>query len=72
MAKVWRDGKLQEIPTEQIVIGDVVDVKGGDRIPADLRIIEAHDLKVAQCTLIVNLQMKFYIKILHFRLIIHH
>lgn len=29
------------------MVGDLVEVKGGDRIPADLRIISAHGCKVA-------------------------
>lgn len=29
-----------------MVVGDLVEVKGGDRIPADLRIISAHGCKV--------------------------
>lgn len=34
------------IPVENVVIGDIVEVKGGDRIPADIRIIWAAGLKV--------------------------
>lgn len=34
------------INAEDVVVGDLVEVKGGDRIPADLRIISAHGCKV--------------------------
>lgn len=34
------------INAEEVVVGDLVEVKGGDRIPADLRIISAHGCKV--------------------------
>lgn len=37
---VMRDGAKGEIPAEQLVVGDLVEVKGGDRVPADVRIIE--------------------------------
>ncbi|KRY10799.1 Sodium/potassium-transporting ATPase subunit alpha [Trichinella patagoniensis] len=50
-AKVWRDGKLHEVPTEEIVVGDIVEVKGGDRIPADIRLIVSHGLKVDNSSL---------------------
>lgn len=34
------------INAEEVVVGDLVEVKGGDRIPADLRIISANGCKV--------------------------
>lgn len=45
-ALVIRDGEKQSINAEEVVVGDLVEVKGGDRIPADLRIISAHGCKV--------------------------
>ena len=36
-----------QLNAEAVVLGDLVEVKGGDRIPADLRIISAHGCKVA-------------------------
>ena len=39
-AIVIRDGQKKEIKAEEIVVGDVVEVKGGDRIPADIRLIK--------------------------------
>jgi len=47
-AIVVRDGSKQTIRAEDVVLGDVVEVKGGDRIPADLRIIQAHGFKVSK------------------------
>lgn len=41
-----RDGEKKHINAEDVVVGDLVEVKGGDRIPADLRIISAHGCKV--------------------------
>jgi sodium/potassium-transporting ATPase subunit alpha len=41
-----RDGKLSEIDAATLVVGDVIDVQLGDKIPADLRIISNQKLKV--------------------------
>ena len=46
-----RDTKLQEIPFEDIVNGDIVMLKSGDSIPADCIIIESKDLFVNEATL---------------------
>uniref|UniRef100_A0A8C6YJS4 Sodium/potassium-transporting ATPase subunit alpha n=1 Tax=Naja naja TaxID=35670 RepID=A0A8C6YJS4_NAJNA len=45
-ALVIRNGEKLSINAEGVVIGDLVEVKGGDRIPADLRIISANGCKV--------------------------
>uniref|UniRef100_A0A3Q3SW08 Sodium/potassium-transporting ATPase subunit alpha n=1 Tax=Mastacembelus armatus TaxID=205130 RepID=A0A3Q3SW08_9TELE len=48
---VVRDGEKKSINTEDVVVGDVVEIKGGDRIPADLRIVSAHGCKVDNSSL---------------------
>jgi Mg2+-importing ATPase len=40
-----------ELPIDQLVPGDIVKLSAGDMIPADLRIIQARDLFVAQASL---------------------
>ncbi|XP_072513139.1 sodium/potassium-transporting ATPase subunit alpha-1-like isoform X1 [Salminus brasiliensis] len=50
-ALVIRDGEKKSIRAEEVVVGDLVDIKGGDRIPADLRIISAHGCKVDNSSL---------------------
>ena len=40
MAKVLRDGKLQEIHVSEVVVGDIVYLQAGDKIPADGVIVE--------------------------------
>uniref|UniRef100_A0A3Q3JGI7 Sodium/potassium-transporting ATPase subunit alpha n=1 Tax=Monopterus albus TaxID=43700 RepID=A0A3Q3JGI7_MONAL len=50
-ALVIRDGEKKSINAEDVVVGDLVEVKGGDRIPADLRIISAHGCKVDNSSL---------------------
>lgn len=39
-ATIVRDGQKHTITAEDVVVGDIVEVKGGDRIPADIRIIK--------------------------------
>ncbi|XP_076152965.1 sodium/potassium-transporting ATPase subunit alpha-1-like [Alosa pseudoharengus] len=50
-ALVVRDGEKKSIDAVEVVAGDLVEVKGGDRIPADLRIISAHGCKVDNSSL---------------------
>ncbi|XP_047659016.1 sodium/potassium-transporting ATPase subunit alpha-1 isoform X3 [Tachysurus fulvidraco] len=50
-ALVVRDGEKKSINAEDVVAGDIVEIKGGDRIPADLRIIAAHGCKVDNSSL---------------------
>ncbi|XP_053353006.1 sodium/potassium-transporting ATPase subunit alpha-1b [Clarias gariepinus] len=50
-ALVIRDGEKNHINAEDVVVGDLVEVKGGDRIPADLRIISSHGCKVDNSSL---------------------
>lgn len=46
-----RSHHRERVPTADLVPGDVVELKAGDIIPADLRVIEAKDLTVSQATL---------------------
>ncbi|XP_025029364.1 sodium/potassium-transporting ATPase subunit alpha-2-like isoform X2 [Python bivittatus] len=50
-ALVIRDGEKLQINAEYVVLGDLVEVKGGDRIPADLRVISATGCKVDNSSL---------------------
>ncbi|XP_058876450.1 sodium/potassium-transporting ATPase subunit alpha-3 [Acipenser ruthenus] len=50
-ALVIREGEKLQINAEEVVAGDLVEVKGGDRIPADLRIVSAHGCKVDNSSL---------------------
>lgn len=49
--KVFRDGKLQVINAEDLVRGDIVHVKFGDRVPADIRVLSADGFKVDNSSL---------------------
>merc|ERR1719167_1372519 len=46
-----RDGDKVTIKAEELTLGDIVEVKFGDRIPADLRILEAKGFKVDNSSL---------------------
>lgn len=49
--KVIRDGVLQDIKSEGIVIGDIIVLEAGDSVPADCRIIESASLKIEESAL---------------------
>ena len=50
-ATVIRDGKQFEVPVTEVVPGDLVVLSAGDMIPADGRVLEAHDFFVKQALL---------------------
>lgn len=50
-ARVRREGRILEVPAEELVTGDIVLLEGGDVVPADIRLIEASNLAVDQSAL---------------------
>merc|ERR1719159_1435814 len=50
-AQLLRDGVQRAIPSKDIVCGDVVILGVGDVVPADIRLLEASDLKVNEMPL---------------------
>lgn len=50
-SKVLRDGKYRTIPSEELVLGDIVALDVGDRVPADIRILESESLSVNESAL---------------------
>lgn len=50
-SKVMREGKVQIIPSEDLVIGDMILLEAGDAVPADARIIENASLKIEEAAL---------------------
>jgi len=50
-SRVLRDGHVKTIPSEDLVVGDVILVEAGDSVPADARIIENASLKVEEAAL---------------------
>lgn len=49
--KVIRNGKMQTIESKYLVPGDLVSLETGDYVPADLRIVEAINLKIQESAL---------------------
>jgi Ca2+-transporting ATPase len=50
-ARVRRDGKLAQLPAEELVPGDVVEIEAGDVVPADGRVLAAATLEIAESAL---------------------
>lgn len=50
-AKVLRDGKLTDIPSSELVPGDIIIIQAGDQIPADARIVEQKNLRTIESAL---------------------
>ena len=50
-SKVIRDGKQIFIPSEDLVVGDIILLEAGDAVPADARIIECASMKIEEAAL---------------------
>ena len=51
LVKVIRNGRIQEIPRKDVVVGDIVVLETGEEIPADGELIEAISLQVNESNL---------------------
>lgn len=50
-SKVFRDGELKHLASEELVAGDVVQLDAGDIVPADLRLLSSSSLKIEEAAL---------------------
>ncbi|TVU53532.1 MAG: cation-transporting P-type ATPase [Arthrospira sp. PLM2.Bin9] len=50
-ATVYRNGEKNKVPSSEIVPGDIVFIASGDKIPADLRLVETKNLQVNESAL---------------------
>jgi Ca2+-transporting ATPase len=50
-SKVIRDGEMSETDQTELVVGDIVSLEEGDKIPADLRLIETFNLRMVEVSL---------------------
>ena len=50
-ARVFRDGEERIVPAAEIVVGDIVIIREGDMIPADLRLIDSINFKTQEASL---------------------
>jgi magnesium-transporting ATPase (P-type) len=48
---VVRDADSYEIDAEELVVGDIISLESGDKIPADVRLLDCHDLEVDESLL---------------------
>ncbi len=48
---VRRDGRIVTVPAEELTVGDIVLLSAGDRVPADLRVLEAAGLQSQEAAL---------------------
>ncbi|MFX1363952.1 MAG: cation-translocating P-type ATPase [Promethearchaeota archaeon] len=48
---IIRDGQKQDIPTKEIVVGDLLILNQGDKVPADARVIESYNLVINEASL---------------------
>jgi len=46
-AIVLRNGQLETINCKELVVGDIIEIKYGDQLPADVRILESNGFKVS-------------------------
>jgi len=51
IAKVKRNGKITNIPSEEVVVGDIIILEAGNYVPADCRLIKTSNLKVEESAL---------------------
>ena len=51
VVKVKREGNILTIPSEEVVIGDLVLLEAGNYVPADCRIIKSYNLKIEESSL---------------------
>jgi Ca2+-transporting ATPase len=49
--RVRRDGRVQELPAHDLVPGDIILLEAGNRVPADLRLLESINLRVQEAAL---------------------
>jgi len=50
-AKVYRDDKLLKIPSKEIVLGDIILLEEGDKVPADARLFEMKNFRTQESSL---------------------
>ena len=51
LARVVRDGRTMQVPATELVPGDLVRLEAGDIVTADLRLVEAHSMRINEAAL---------------------
>ena len=50
-AKVYRDGEIIKVPARELVLGDIISLEEGDKIPADARLFEIEEFRTQESSL---------------------
>ena len=50
-AKILRESKVRDVLASELVVGDIILLEEGDKVPADGRLIETNSLKVDHSTI---------------------
>lgn len=50
-SRVRRNGKIETVPAEELVIGDIIVLEAGDSVPADCRILKSASMKIEEAAL---------------------
>ncbi|MCD8020497.1 MAG: cation-translocating P-type ATPase [Clostridiales bacterium] len=67
-SKVLRDGKVQIVRSEDLVVGDIILLEAGDAVPADARVLESASLKVEEAALTgESVPVTKFIDLIHLR-----
>lgn len=51
MAYVYREGKGKDVPASQLVLGDIIEIRNGSNIPADVVLLSCTEMKVNNSSL---------------------
>lgn len=51
VSNVKRSGQWEKVNSHELVVGDIVKIKSGDRVPADIRVVEANSLEIEESAL---------------------
>ncbi len=51
MAKVKRNGKILEVDSKDVTVGDLIILEAGNYVPADCRLVSSYNLKIEESTL---------------------
>jgi sodium/potassium-transporting ATPase subunit alpha len=62
-ASVIRGGKRSAVDAETLTIGDLIEVKGGDKLPADIRIVSSASFKVTILVRLIGPILLFIVKL---------
>ena len=51
MANVYRDGEKKPVKATDLVVGDIIEITGGNNVPADVVLVQCTEMKVNNSSL---------------------